>query len=98
MGNRVPSIPRRGGFDPDELVDLGVAPAHEPVRQRVRNAIFSWACRHHNRTTLTAQKIKCMAATEPPGILIGFWDEEDLKQASSPVSSPTRQRPTKAQA
>jgi len=69
--------------DPDELIDLGADEALEPVRQRLRDAIFRWACRHHNRTTLTPQRIDSMAGAEPPGILIGFWDEDEVERALS---------------
>jgi arylsulfatase A-like enzyme len=66
--------------DPDELTDLGASPdpAHEEVRRRMRDALFEWACRHHSRITRTPEEIENMAGKEPPGVLIGFWDEEDL--------------------
>jgi arylsulfatase A-like enzyme len=73
--------------DPDELDDLGADPAYEAVRQRLRDAILSWACRHHNRTTLTPQQIERMAGSEPPGILIGFWDEAEVERE---LKSPDR--------
>jgi arylsulfatase A-like enzyme len=69
--------------DPDEFLDFGADPKLEPVRQRLRDAIFRWACRHHNRTTLTPQQIDARAGTEPPGILIGFWDEEEVERGLS---------------
>jgi arylsulfatase A-like enzyme len=80
--------------DPDELVDLGAVPALEPVRQRLRDAIFRWATRHHNRTTLAPRQIANMTGSEPPGILIGFWDEDEVELALS--SGGKRSRPSSA--
>jgi hypothetical protein len=31
---------------------------------------------------LAPQQIDRMAGTEPPGILIGFWDEDEVAEAS----------------
>ena len=67
--------------DPLELTDLGGSPGAEldAVRQRMSDAIFRWARRHHNRITLTPERIESMLAKEPPGILIGFWDEAEFE-------------------
>jgi len=68
--------------DPGELVDLGAEPAHEEVRARLHEALFAWARRHHTRITRTPQQVDRMArGGEPPGILIGFWDEDELREA-----------------
>jgi arylsulfatase A-like enzyme len=68
--------------DPDELVDLGTDPAHEDVRQRLREAIFTWARQHHNRITISDSDIEASAGGEfRKGILIGFWDEADVAEA-----------------
>ena len=67
--------------DPDELVDLGARPEHEAVRVRLHEALFAWARRHHARITRSPQQVDRMAANaEPPGILIGYWDEEQLRE------------------
>jgi arylsulfatase A-like enzyme len=66
--------------DPRELNDLGDDPAHEEVRRRMHEAIFSWARRHHNRMTRSPEQIEKMSGREPPGILIGFWDEADFEK------------------
>ena len=65
--------------DPQELVDLGASPGHANVRQRMHDAIFEWSRKHHNRITLTPQRIEQMTGGEPPGILIGIWDEEQFE-------------------
>jgi arylsulfatase A-like enzyme len=68
--------------DPDEVVDLGAEPAHEEVRARLHEALFAWARRHHTRITRTPQQVDRMAkGGEPPGILIGFWDEDEIREA-----------------
>ena len=66
--------------DPDELNDLGTAPEHHDVRARMHEAIFDWSRQHHNRITLTPETIEEMTGTEPPGILIGYWDEAEFEQ------------------
>ncbi len=68
--------------DPDELVDLGADPEHDETRARLHEALFAWARRHHSRITRTPEQIDRMAAGgEPPGILIGFWDEEEIRES-----------------
>lgn len=66
--------------DPDELHDIGGDPAHEAVRARMSDAIFTWARRHHNRITVTPERVNQMASREPPGIIIGVWDEAHYEQ------------------
>jgi arylsulfatase A-like enzyme len=66
--------------DPNELNDLGADPAHESERARLYDAIFTWARRHHTRITLTPERIDQMAEREPPGILIGVWDEAHYEE------------------
>jgi len=71
--------------DPDELVDLGASDemSHVSVRSRMYDALFSWARQHHNRITVHPDKIDRMQANgEPPGIVIGFWDEAEFEAAT----------------
>jgi hypothetical protein len=64
--------------DPSEFVDLGDDPAYENERQRLAAAIYDWSLRHHNRVTVTAERINHMAEmVEPPGILIGYWSPDE---------------------
>jgi arylsulfatase A-like enzyme len=65
--------------DPQELNDLGADPDYEGVRNRMHEAIFEWARRHHNRITRSPEQIEKMSNREPPGILIGVWDEKDYE-------------------
>jgi arylsulfatase A-like enzyme len=78
--------------DPLELNDLGEHPDYADERHRLREAIFEWARRHHNRFTLTPQRIDQMAGKEPPGILIGFWDEKEFEEY---FGAPFDKRPVK---
>ena len=66
--------------DPQELIDLGDAPQHADVRQRMSDALFEWARRHHNRITVTAERVERMSGGEPPGVVIGCWDEADFEK------------------
>jgi len=75
--------------DPDELVDLGADTEHEETRARLHEALFAWARKHHNRITRTPAQIDRMAAGgEPPGIQIGFWDEEELEASGRKSTHP----------
>ncbi len=65
--------------DPEELYDLGSDPAFAGEIERLREAHFDWARRHHSRITLSADTIEKMTdAREPPGILIGYKDTDEL--------------------
>ena len=66
--------------DPMELVDLGDDPRYEDVRHRLHEAIFSWARKHHNRITRSPEEIEKMSGREPPGVLIGIWDEAEFER------------------
>ncbi len=72
--------------DPQELNDLGASKdsEHQDVRNRMSDALFAWARQHHNRTTVTPEKIDKMAAGggEPSGIVIGHWDEAEFEAAT----------------
>ena len=65
--------------DPDELEDLGSDPAHAEVRERLEGAIFAWARRHHARITVAPERIEAMTGREPPGVVIGVWDEAEYE-------------------
>jgi arylsulfatase A-like enzyme len=76
--------------DPEELTDLGADPRCEDVRARLYEAICAWSRRHHNRITKSPAEIAQMSAREPPGILIGVWDEADFEDI---YKKPFRERP-----
>lgn len=66
--------------DPRELCDLGGQPEYEDVRRRMRNAIFSWSTQHHNRITVSPAQVELKSRGEPPGIVIGVWDEQEYQE------------------
>jgi arylsulfatase A-like enzyme len=70
--------------DPNEFVDLGAAPEHEGIRQRLHEALFRWARQPRQRVTIPDGAIETMEIQpriSEGGILIGYWDEEDLSEA-----------------
>jgi hypothetical protein len=68
--------------DPDELLDLGAHPAHEAVRETMRDKLHTWALRRAQRTTLSDAQIAARAgASAAKGILLGFWEEGELPAA-----------------
>ncbi len=79
--------------DPNELIDLGDDPEYETERTRLREALFEWYRRHHNRITRSPDAINKMAEQqEPPGIVIGYWDEEELAADGRSVPGGTRSK------
>ena len=65
--------------DPNEFRDLGADPAHAEVRARLHEALFAWARRHHQRTTVSDAQIAARTGKQADvGILIGYWDESEL--------------------
>jgi arylsulfatase A-like enzyme len=75
--------------DPDELVDLGADPEYEETRARLHEALFSWSRKHHSRITRTPAQVDKMAAGgEPPGILIGYWDEDEIRESGRKSAHP----------
>lgn len=69
--------------DPEEFQDLGANPAHEAVRARLKERLLEWALRDHNRITMPDAAIAAYspAAQLRQGIVIGFWDEAELREA-----------------
>jgi arylsulfatase A-like enzyme len=71
--------------DPDEFVDLGRDPAHAEIRARLHELLFTWARKPRQRVTVPDGSIESVAIQEriaEGGILIGYWDEDELDQAS----------------
>lgn len=71
--------------DPDEFTDLGSDPAHQPVRQRLYEALAKWSRTTRTQTTVPDEAItaadKAALAYDlniEAGILIGYWDEAEL--------------------
>ena len=68
--------------DPDELKDLGGNPAFQAEIDRMAACHFQWARQHHSRITRSADTVEKMTdAKEPPGIIIGYNNLEELTAA-----------------
>ena len=65
--------------DPQEVNDLGADAAYADQIDRLTAWLLSWATSHHNRVTRSDAEVAKNAGSEPNvGVLIGFWDEEDI--------------------
>ncbi|MDJ0827775.1 MAG: alkaline phosphatase family protein [Rhodobacter sp.] len=65
--------------DPCELTDLGAVTDHADHIDRLGALHFEWCRRHHTRVTRSAETVEAMTdAREPPGILIGYYDADEL--------------------
>lgn len=68
--------------DPEEFFDLGTSPGHADHRARLHEAVFAWTRKHHCRVTVSDSAIANRRGGElSKGIVIGFWDEDELRQA-----------------
>ncbi len=69
--------------DPNELNDLGASNnvEHVDIRLIMEARISEWARRHHNRTTKSHAFLDSVIGDEPPGIVIGVYDEDDYEAA-----------------
>ena len=69
--------------DPHELTDLGADPAYEKIRGRLHEQLFEWARRPRQRVTVPDGMINSTPIQQrisQQGVLIGFWDEDDLAE------------------
>ncbi|SMF77763.1 Arylsulfatase A [Tistlia consotensis] len=68
--------------DPDEFRDLGADPAFADQRARLHACLSDWALQGASRITLSDAEIARATDREvPAGILIGYWDEEEVAEA-----------------
>jgi len=76
--------------DPRELNDLGSDPTYAEQLDRLKDAHFRWARRHHSRITVSAEVVETKTDEgEPPGIIIGYWDREELEADGRTVPNHT---------
>jgi arylsulfatase A-like enzyme len=68
--------------DPQELHDLGAAPEHAPQIDRLREMMFAWTRRQHNRVAISDAKINSALCRDDAdyGVYLGFWDEDELRR------------------
>ena len=72
--------------DPDELQDLGGLAQYSDQVERLKALHFEWTRQHHNRVTRSAEVIEAMTdQREPPGIIIGYKDREELEADGLPM-------------
>ncbi len=70
--------------DPSELHDVATDPANAAIIAGLNEQLLSWATRFRSRIARSDADIAAYAGTEfQAGILIGFWDEKDLRDAKS---------------
>lgn len=82
--------------DPQELRDLGADPAQGPVVEALRAALLRWYRAGRSRITVaddwfTAEDDLLRRGADPvlkSGIIIGYWDEEELSRARALLSAP----------
>jgi len=70
--------------DPNELKDLGADPIHDAVCSRLHETLFEWARKPRQRSTVSDGLIESTNVQDKiveSGILIGFWDENELEHA-----------------
>ena len=73
--------------DAHEFHDLGADPDYEGVRSEMREHLWIWALRNHQRTTVSRASVDAATGQdEKLGFLIGYWDEDDL---DDPANRPT---------
>ena len=67
--------------DPQEQIDIATDPHSSDICHRFDTALTEWALKHHNRITITdSDIIKHTGREADAGILIGYWDTEDLNK------------------
>ena len=72
--------------DPDERVDLGEDPEHAGQVNRLKEIHFRWAREHHARITRSPDTVEAMTDDiEPPGIMIGYWNRDELEKGGYTV-------------
>nr|WP_299375275.1 alkaline phosphatase family protein [uncultured Tateyamaria sp.] len=73
-------------IDPDELHDLGGDPDHADRVAQMQARHFEWTRQHHTRITRSSATIEQMTdEREPPGIVIGYWNKDELAADGLPM-------------
>ena len=72
--------------DPDEVLDIGREPSAAPILEKLRVHMWEWAMRHHASGTTPAAKRANVEDDEcNGGVLIGFWNTQDVKDTPGAV-------------
>ncbi len=64
--------------------------SHRGVDDEKDSAIFEWSRKHHSRMTMTPEQIERMTGREPPGKVVGVWDDA---QFEAHFGKPVEERP-----
>jgi len=76
--------------DPEELHNLGNDAAYREQLEAMAAMHFEWCRQHHTRVTRSAAVVEAMTdAKEPPGIIIGFANAEELEAEGLTLPSHT---------
>jgi arylsulfatase A-like enzyme len=70
--------------DPDEFHDLGGLPGYDAIKAELHERLFEWARKPRQRLTVADDTIETTNVQErigEGGILIGYWDEDELETA-----------------
>jgi hypothetical protein len=70
--------------DPDEFHDLGGRPGYDAIKADLHERLFEWARKPRQRLTVADDTIESTHVQErigEGGILIGYWDEDELETA-----------------
>ncbi len=79
--------------DPDEYVDLGRSSEHADTRVMMHNALGDWSLQYRQRETVSEERATQMTGLEDKlGVLIGYWNEDDVKDPARAPSWPTKQK------
>jgi arylsulfatase A-like enzyme len=69
--------------DPDEFTDLGRLPEHAETRATMHLALADWSLQYRQRSAQTEARAREMIGLEDKmGVLIGYWNEDDVKGAA----------------
>ncbi|MGB7317520.1 MAG: hypothetical protein WBC85_06085, partial [Planktotalea sp.] len=69
-----------------ELLDIGRDPKSEAVLEKLRGHLSEWSMRHHAAwTTPTARRMNSADSECSLGVLIGFYDEHDVRNTKGAI-------------
>lgn len=75
--------------DLDEFLDLGRSPEHESIRRSLHLLLADWAMQYRQRETYSdGTAARFTAFEEKAGVLIGYWDEDDLIDLDNALNPP----------
>ncbi|MEO1105279.1 MAG: phosphonate monoester hydrolase, partial [Pseudomonadota bacterium] len=70
--------------DPQEFRDLGDSNEHAPIREKMREHLFTWARRPSQRTTRSDSELEARrAGGDGTGVLIGVDSAQEVSSAAA---------------